>query len=157
MMNFVEKYKVVNGTPVATTNGAIDCDYISLKDALRVIIVAELLQAATHTTALGVDEAKTVAGAGSAAVTAVQKIWKNADVSATDTLVKGTDAATVVATAGVTNQQLIMEFDPATLSSGFDCIRATLDDSSEATNFAVVTYYIETRYPQETPPTAITD
>lgn len=157
MVNFVEKYKVVNGTPVATTNGAIDCDFIRVKNAHRVIIVAELLQAATHATALGIDEATTVAGAGAVAVTEVQKIWKNADVSSTDTLVKGTDAATVSATAGTTNQQLIMEVDPSTLSSGFDCIRATLDDSSEATNFATVTYFIETRYPQGTPPAAITD
>jgi hypothetical protein len=152
-----EQFKIVNGTPVATTNGGITCDYISLKDAISVTIIAELLQAATHATALGVNEATTVAGGSAAAVTAVQKVWKNADVSSTDTLVAATDAATIAATAGTTNQQLVMQFDPATLSSGFDCIAATLTDSSEATNFATVTYIIETRYPQATPPTAITD
>jgi len=157
MICLAEQFKFVNGTPVATTNGGIDCDYISCKDALRVTIIAELLQAVSHTTALGVTEATTVAGGSAAAVTAVQKIWKNADVSATDTLVAGTDAATVLATAGATNQTLVLQFDPATLSDGFDCIMATLDDSSQATNLAVVTYLIETRYPQATPPTAITD
>ncbi len=152
-----EVFKVVNGTPVATTNGGIVCDYISLKNVHRVTIIAELLQAVSHTTALGLKEATSVAGGSAAAVTAVQKIWKNADVSDTDTLVRGTDAASVLATAGATNQQLVMQFDPSTLSEGFDCIAATLDDSSEATNFASVTYLLETRYPGATPPTAITD
>lgn len=152
-----EQFKIVNGTPVVTTTGGVDCDFISLKDAISVTIIAELLQAATHATALGVDEATTVAGGSAAAVTVVQNVWKNADVSATDTLVKATNAATIAATAGTTDQQLVMQFDPATLSAGFDCIRATLTDSSEATNFATVTYFIETRYPQATPPSAIVD
>ena len=152
-----EQFKIVNGTPVVTTTGGVTCDYISLKDAVRVTIIANLLQAATHATALGVKEATNVAAGSAAAVTEVQNVWKNADVSASDTLVKATNAATIAATAGTTDQILVMEFDPATLSDGFDCIAATLTDSSEATNFATVTYIIETRYPQGTPPTAITD
>lgn len=154
---FVEKWKVVNGTPVATTNGGITCDYISLKDAHRVVIVAELLQAVSHTTALGYNVATAVAPTGATAGTATVPIWKNADVSSTDTLVRGTDAASVLATAGATNQQLVMEIDAAKLPAGYDCIAATLDDSSQATNFATVTYFIETRYPGSTPPAAITD
>ena len=154
---FVEKYKVVNGTPVATTNGGITCDYISVKNAHRVIILAELLQAVSHATALGLNEATAVAGTSASAVTATFPIWKNADVSSTDTLVRGTDAASVSATAGATNQELVIEVDPSKLTAGYDCIAATLSDSSQATNFATVTYFIETRYPQATPPAAITD
>ena len=151
-----EVFKVVNGTPVATTNGGITCDYISLKNAHRVTIVVELLQAVSHTTVLGVNEATAVDGTGAQAMTATMPVWKNADVSVTDTLVKGT-GATISATAGATNQQLILEIDPRKLTSGFDCIAATLSDSSQATNFATVTYFIETRYPSETPPSAIVD
>ena len=157
MLNFVEKYKVVNGSPVATTNGGITADYISVKNAHRVIILVELLQAVSHTTALTVNVATDVAATGATAMVAVQKIWKNADVSATDTLVRGTDAVTVLATAGATNQQLVMEVDVAALAAGYDCIAAVLDNSAQATNFATITYFIETRYPQATPPTAITD
>jgi hypothetical protein len=152
-----EVFKVVNGSPVVTTTGGVIGAYISLKDALRVTIIAELLQAVSHATALGVNQATNVSGGSAEAVTEVQKIWKNADVSASDTLVKGTDAATIAATAGATDQQLIMQFDPATLDDGFDCIAATLSDSSQATNFATITYLIETRYPQATPPSAIED
>jgi|GEM_PF-4530656 len=157
MIVLPEVFKIVTGTPVATTNGGITCDYISLKNAISVTIVAELLQAASHATALGVNEATSVAGGSAAAVTEVQKVWKNANVSTTDTLTRGTDAATIAATAGVTNQLLVMQFDPETLSDGCDCIAATLSDSSQATNYATVTYFIETKYPQATPPAAITD
>lgn len=156
-MNLPEVLKIVNGTPVVTTTGGVTCDYISLKNAVKVTIIVELLQAVSHATALGVNEATNVAAGSAAAVTAVQKVWKNADVSSSDTLVRGTNAATIAATAGATNQQLVMEFDPATLSAGFDCIAATLSDSSQATNFATVTYLIETRYPQANPPSAIID
>ena len=83
--------------------------------------------------------------------------WKNADISTSDTLVKGSDAASIAATAGTTNQQLVMEVIPERLSEGYDCIAATLSNSGEATNFATITYLIETKYPQETPPAAITD
>jgi hypothetical protein len=152
-----EQFKIVNGTPVATTNAGITCDYVSLKNVHRVTIVAELLQAATHATVLGINEATAVAPTGAVAVTAVQKVWKNADVSSSDTLVRGTDAASIAATAGTTNQQLVIQFDPATLSAGFDCIAATLSASSESTNFATVTYFLEMRYAQATPPTAVTD
>ena len=152
-----EEFKIVNGTPVVTTNSAVTCDYISCKNALRVTIIAELLQAATHATALGINEATSV-GAGSATpVTTVQKVWKNADVSSTDTLVRGTDAATIAATGGTTNQQLVIQFDPATFSAGFDCIAATLTASSESTNYVTVTYLIEERYSQATPPSSILD
>lgn len=157
MIVLPEQFKIVTGSPVATTNGGVTGDYISLKNAVSVTIIVELLQAVSHATELGVNEATAVAPTAAAAVTAVQKVWKNADISTTDTLTRATDAATIAATAGATNQLLVMQFDPDTLSSGCDCIAATLSDSSQATNFATITYLIETKYPQATPPAAITD
>lgn len=154
---FCEKYKVVNGQPILTTNGAKVCDYISLKNARRVIIIAEMLQSASHATALGVNVATNVAAGSAAAMTALMPVWKNADVSASDTLVKSADAATIACTAGTTNQELVMEIIPERLPAGFDCIAATLASSGEATNFASVTYLIEAKYPAATPPAAITD
>ena len=154
---FPEIYKIVNGKPVTTTSGAITGDYISVKNARRVVIIAELLQAASHATALGVNVATDVAASGAAAMTALMPIWKNANVATTDTLTRATDAATIAATAGTTNQQLVMEVIPGRLPAGYDCIAATLTASSEATNFATITYLIETAYPQATPPAAITD
>lgn len=154
---FPERFKIVTGSPVATTNGGITGDYISLKNARRVIIIAELLQAVGHATALGVNVATDVAATGAAAMTALMPIWKNVDVSASDTLAKATDAASIAAAATVKNQLLVMEVLPERLPAGYDCIAATLSDSSQATNFATITYLIETKYPQATPPAAITD
>lgn len=158
MFRLPENCKIVSGTPIVTTNTAVTCDYISLKDAHRVWVIASLLQAASHATALGITEATNVSAGSAAALTGKTfPIWKCADVSTSDALVRGTDAATVSATAGTTNQILVLEVDPSKLSAGFDCIAATLTASSEATNFVSVIYVIETRYPQSTPPTAITD
>ncbi len=157
LITLPEQLPIVNGLHYTTTNGALTGDYISCKDALRVTIIAKLFQAATHETTLGLNEATAVAPSGATPVTAVQRIWKDADTSSSDAMVPGTDAATVSATAGTNNQILVMQFDPATLSDGFTAIAATLTASSEATNFADITYIIETRYPQATPPTAITD
>ena len=154
---FPEKYKIVTGTPVATTNGGITCDYVSLKNCRRCIIVAELLQAASHATVLGVNEASAVAPSDVVAMAALQPNWKNANVATDDTLTAGADAATLAATAGTTNQLLVMEILPERLTAGKDCIAATLSNSGEVTNFATVTYFLETKYPQATPPSAIVD
>ena len=154
---FVEKYKVVNGCPVTTTNTGITCDYISVKNAHKVTIIANLLQAGSHATELAVSVATTVAAGSATAMTALMPVWKNADVSATDTLVKSADADSIAATAGTTNQLLVMEILCDRLPAGYDCLAATLADSSNGANFATVTYLIETRYPQATPPTAILD
>jgi hypothetical protein len=152
-----EQFKIVDGATKVTTTGGVTCDYISLKDAISVTIIAKLRQAVGHATALGVTEATNVSAGSASPVTEVQNVWKNADTSATDTLVKATNAATIAAAATVATQTLVMQFDPATLSAGFDCIAATLTDSSQATNWVDVTYIIETRYPQATPPSAIID
>ena len=160
---FVEYFKVVNGTPVATTNGGIDCDIISCKDALKVTILIEFLQAATNATSVSLVESLTVAGTTTSAVTATSPWWKNADVSSTDTLVRQTDAAAFTATAGTTNQEVIIEWDPAkhtgetSTVAPYDCIQCVIATSSESGNFATVTYFIEERYKQATPPAAITD
>jgi hypothetical protein len=90
-------------------------------------------------------------------MTALMPCWKNVDVSLTDTLARQADAASVAAAATAKNQQLVMEILPERLPAGYDCIAATLSDSSQATDFATITYLIETKYPQATPPAAITD
>jgi hypothetical protein len=153
-----EQLKVVNGCHMTTTSSALTCDYISTKNAHRVWIVAKMLQAATHATAMSIMEATDVTPTSADAVTATFPSWKCADVATSDALVRTTaDAANVACTAGVTNQILIMCIDPAKLSADHDCIAAIFTASSEATNFADVTYYIEPRYIEDSSPTAITD
>ncbi len=162
-LTLVEQFKLVNGSPVATTNGGINCDIISCKNAHKVTIVIDFLQAATNATSVSLVESLTVAGTTTSAVTAVSPWWKNADISSTDTFVRQTDAAAFTATAGTTNQQVVIEWDPAkhtaetSTVAAYDCIQCVIATSSESGNFAVVNYYIHQRYQQATPPAAITD
>jgi len=135
-------------TPPVTTNGGVTCDYISLKNAHRVFIVATFTQAATHATGIDPVQATAVAGTGAKAITATCPIWENNDISATSVLVRQTDAITANVAAGTTNQIVIMEIDPAgfDVANGFDVLGVTVDDSSEATNFVSVLAYIVPRY-----------
>lgn len=161
--NLVQDFKLVNGTPVATTNGGINCDIVSCKNAHKVTIVIDFLQAATDATSVSLVEALSVAGTTTSAVTATSPWWKNPDISSTDTLVAQTDAAAFTATAGTTNQHIVIEWDPSKHTNAtstveaFDCIQVVIASSGEATNFAVVNYFLHERYKQETPPAAITD
>ena len=161
--NFVEDNKLVNGTPVATTNGGIDCDIISCKNAHKVTIIIDFLQAATNATSVSLVESLSVAGTTTSAVTATSIWWKNPDISSTDTLVRQTDAAAFTATAGTTNQHVVIEWDPAKHTQAtatvdaFDCIQCVIATSGESGNFAVVNYIVHERYKQATPPSSITD
>lgn len=159
MLCFPQDLKIINAVHMTTTNAAVTGDYISVKTFKKVWVVFKFLQAATHATVCSILEATNVSAGSAAAITAVMPIWKNADVSTTDTLTRGTDAATVTLTAGTTNQIAVMELDPVILSAGFDCIAAYTSASSEATNFVDITYYGLERYPSQTStqPSAIID
>lgn len=153
-----EVIKFVDGTggPV-TTNGGITADYISLRNAIRVTILVNLTQAVGHATVIALKKATLVDGTGATAATIVVPIWENEDTAATDTLVRQTDAVSVTMAADVKKKMVVIQVDPETLGATFDVINVTVSDSSEATNFAQVTYLIETAYPDATPPAAITD
>jgi len=135
-------------TPPVTTNGGVTTDYISLKNAHMVFIVATFTQAATHATGIDPTQATAVAGTAVKAITNTVPIWKNADISTTSVLTRQTDAITVNCTAGTTNQVMVMQIDPAgfDVANGFDCLGMTVDDSSEATNFVSITAFVVPRY-----------
>lgn len=132
----------------ATTNGGVTTDYISLKNAHMVYLVATFTQAATHATGIDPTQASAVAGTGVKAITNTLPIWKNADISLTSVLTRQTDAITADCDAGTTNQIIVMQIDPAgfDVANGFDCLGCTVDDSSEATNFVSIVAYVVPRY-----------
>jgi len=151
-----EQTKIVQAIEPKTDAAGTTGDYISLKNAHKVTAIVHLTQGNAATVEIGITEAKAVAGTDAAAVTAAMNVWSNLDCAASDTLVKRTSAATYTTDAGVKHKQIIMEFDPSLLSSGFDCIAVTTGASNVA-NLVSAQYFIETRYPQATPPAAITD
>ncbi len=152
-----EVFKIVQGKSPTTTTGGFTADYVSLKNVHRAWVIVELTQAVAHATVVSLMRATAVAPTGATAVTETVPIWENEATGTSDTLVRQTDAASITLTADAENKTVVMLIDPAKLTDTFDCIAAKLSDSSQATNFASVTYLLETRYAQATPPTAITD
>lgn len=153
-----ELYKIVEAMPNATDAAGRTGDYVSLKNANACFVFVDITQGNAATIALTIEQATAVAGTASKAITVAVPIWANLDTAATDTLVRRTDAVSYTTDAGVKNKQVIFQIDPATLdiANGFDCITVKTG-ASNAANITSATYFIQTRYPQATPPAAITD
>ena len=154
-----ETFKIVSGTAgIVTTNGGVTCDYVSLKNIHKAWIVLHFLQAADHATVVNPRQASLVDGTGSVATPAVEW-WLNANIAATDTLVRQTAAAAPNLTAsgiGI-HELMVIQVDPAAFTAGLDVMGCVITTSGEATNFVSVVYYLLERYQQATPPAAITD
>jgi len=152
-----EHFKIVQGAAPITTSSAVTGDYVSLKNVHRIWIIFELNQAVGHSTICSAMRATAVSPTGGTAMTEVCKIWENEDTGSTDTLVKQTDAANVTVTDDIKDKTVVFQIDPNDLTATFDCIAGKTSASSQSTNHVSITYILETRYPQATPPTAITD
>ena len=157
--NIVENFKIVSGTTPVTTNGGVTGDYVSLKNCNKAYIVVKLTQAAAHATVLSPKQATAVAGTSVKVFANTLKINANEDVSSSDTLAAQTAAVNYTVTADIANKVVVFEIDPADLDTAndFDCITISASDSSEATNFVDVTYYLDMKYKEDVPPAAITD
>ena len=142
-----EAVPVVLAAPV-TTNGGVTCDYISLKLAHRVFIVATFTQAVGHATGIDPVQATLVDGTGAKAITNTVPIWSNTDISLTSVLTKRTDAITYNLPATAKNMIVIMQIDPAgfDVANGFDILGVTVDDSSQATDLVSIVAYVVPRY-----------
>lgn len=155
-----QEFKIVSGTkgPV-TTNGGVTCDYVSLKNCIRCTVVVSLTQAVGHATAITLNKATAVAPTGSTAITGVVPIWVNeAESTTSDTLTKETtDAVAFTVNASISKKTVVFQVDPESLGETFDVLTCILADSSQATNFVSVMYYLQMAYAQETPPSAIVD
>ena len=152
-----EKFKIVNGTPVITTQGGQTLEFVSLKNVNMAWILVEALQAVGHATVLNPQRATDpVTPTGNVAIAHAANWWLNADVSASDTLVAQTAATTMALNVAATNQQVLIQIDPAQLGATYDSMGLVITTGGDATNFVTVTYFLEMRYAQATPPTAIT-
>lgn len=153
-----QNMKVVQAFYPQTTNGTLTSQVISLKNAHKAWLVLDFNQAVGHATAPTLNQATSIAATTNKAAPTVP-IWANEDCAATDTLVKKTDAASYAVTNDVKKKQVVFEIDPSRLdvNGGYDCVYATIATSSQATNFVSGAWYLQERYPQATPPSAILD
>lgn len=156
-LTLAENFKIVQLAVPAAAN-AMTYDYVCCKNVHKVWIIVEHYSAGGDTDlVLILKEATDVAAGTNATVTNTAEIWVNADTSATDTLVKQTAATGYTIDTGAAKpQQVVFEWDCAKFAAGYDCL-GLVDTGGNAANIASATAILQERYPQATPPTAITD
>lgn len=159
MSKLVETAKIVQGLAPITPSSSTP-DYVSMKDASKLTIIIDVDNGSTVTgAAITLKQATAVAGTGEKEL-AFTKMWANTDTGASDTLVE-TAVTSNTFTTGTTdtkNLQYVIEVDAADLDTdnGFDCVRLGTGDGANMVLSA--TYILHgQRYPQATPPAAITD
>lgn len=155
-----EHYKIVQLDGPNTAANALDCRIISCKDAHKVWFVISHYGGGGDTDlVLSLVESVDVAGSTTTAVTATFPIWSNIDTASTaaDALTKRADAASYTIDTGLgKNYLVVIEWDPAKFSAGYDCIKLS-DTDGNGSNIVNAMAIIATRYPQADPPIAITD
>lgn len=153
-----EHFKLVTAIAPVTTNGGVTFDNIKLRDAQMVWIIAEFTQAVAHATTIQPVTGATDA-ACTTAITFSARWWKNVATGTTDTLVAQTAGTSMACDAAATNHLIVVQIDPSDIVaqlSTYDWLGATIATSGQATDFVSATYLIQSRYPQATPPVAIT-
>lgn len=154
-----EHLKIVSLAAIQSPDGLTLTDYISCKNAHKVWLVIFHYSGGGDTDyVVGLDEATAVAGTTHAAVTATVPIWSNtATGTASDTMTRRTDAASYTIDTGAgTDYLVVMEWDPAKHTAGYDCIAVT-GSGGNAGNYVSVLALIHERYPADQPPSAIID
>ena len=156
--NLVNQAKIVSlAAPAADAAGRTGA-YVSLKSAHKAYIVCHIDQGDASTIALSLEQATDVSGTGAKAVTTTFPIWSNLDVSASDTLVARTAAASYTTDAGLKNKIVVFEITPEDvldMAGGYDCITVVSGASNAANITSAVAYLTPLRYQQATPISAV--
>ena len=131
----------------STAANAVDCDWISTKNANYVWFL--IFHAGSNDTDLTLQlaEATAVAGTGAASVTVPCPIWLDADAGTTsDTLVRQTDDDNIVIDPATQNPLLaVIGWDPAKHTDGYDCISFT-DSGGHASNTVRIFALVQMKY-----------
>lgn len=138
---------------------AVACDYICTKNFHKVWFIIQHYSGGGDTDlVLSLTEATDVAAGTTSAVTATFPIWSDTNAgTASDTLVKQTDAASYTIDTGAgTDYLVVIEWDPCKHTEGYDCLTVS-DSGGNASNYVSIMAVGQPRYQQATPPTAITD
>jgi hypothetical protein len=157
--NIAQGAKVIHALPAAVPSSSTPT-YVSLKDYQHVTAIIAVNNATTVTgSAITLKQATAVAGTSEKTLS-FSTVWANTDTAASDALVK-TAVSSDTFTTGATNSKkllYVIEIDASMLdvNNGFDCFRVGTGDAVAAT-VAVIYILSGARYPQATPPTALTD
>lgn len=151
MLHIPEGLFPVSMTAPVTTNGGITTDYVSLKNAVQAFLVVHLKQTVGHATAIAPKRATAVDGTGVAVLANVVPIWYGNVTTSTNALTRQTDAVNYTMGGSVTGDvYVIFQIDPANLGSTYDVLGLAIADSSQATNFAEVTCWVQPKFAGKT-------
>jgi len=158
-MMLPENMKIVEAIKPQTTAGARSGDWVSLKGYRKCAIIVQVARGADATAlAITVDKAKAVAGTDNSDGITMTHFWSNSDCVASDTLIKGTAAATIADDTTQSKDHIhVIDIDAVDLGEGYDCIQVEVGQSAAATLVSAVYVLYGARFAQATPPTAITD
>ena len=151
-------FKLVEGDSYCAMNATMTLDNVSLKNVQMAWIVLRF-----DNNTGGAVVVNPLIGANvttcATAITFNADYWYNADTGSTDTLVAQTAGTTFTTGAAATDAMVVVRIDPAAVAAqgAFDCLGCTVTGGAQVGDFANGFYILETRYPQATPPTAITD
>ncbi|WP_242951289.1 hypothetical protein [Clostridium kluyveri] len=90
-MAIIEKYKVIQGFELKTTNAAITSDYVTLKNVITATVIVNLAQTIGHETQISLYQSQDVEGTGAKPLVNNVPILANEDVSVSDKLVRQQD------------------------------------------------------------------
>lgn len=125
--------------PAAPSGAATTSDWICCKNLHKVIFIISLYDGNTQDTVFSLYEATAVAGTSSQAITKYSKIWYNSAIGTSDLLVRSSDAAsyTLANSGGGATKMVVIEFECANFSAGYDCL-ALYQDATNASNITSV-------------------
>lgn len=155
-LTFPQMFPVIEGFCPATDNAGRTGDYISLKNAHCVFFVFHIEQGNAATIALSVSEATAVAPTAAQVMPATFPIWANETCATTDAMVRQANAANFTTSAAVLHKIVVFKIEASILSAGFDCV-AAVTGASNVANLTSCQMYIQQRYQQGVPPSAIID
>lgn len=142
-MNIVENAHIVSAFKPQAGGSAVDGDYICLKGATHVTVLAHVNQGNAATVALTLEQAKAVAGTGSKAITEAVPVYLVADASVSDVWVRQEDAVSFTTDETLKEKLVVFEVDVDTLDTngGFDCL-CLKAGASNAANIISATYIV---------------
>lgn len=154
-LTFPQEYPVIRGLE-PQAGAAVTGDYISLKNAHCVHMVFFVTQANAAQMVMSVRESPLVSGVGSQVLAATFPIWANETCATTDAMVRQANAANFTLAITQLHKIVVFKIEASILTATFDCV-APVTAASDATNITACLMFLQPRFAQATPPSAIID
>ena len=154
----IQNKKIVQGLAPINPSTTVP-DYVSLKGYSKLSIIINIDNGTATGGAISLVQATAVAGTGEKTL-GFTIVYKNEDTSASDTLVSTAVVSDTFTPSSVNDDNLLyiieVDADELDVDNFFDCVRVVTADATAAVT-GIVYVLGGTRYPQETPPSAIID